>query len=192
MENPLASVLHINITYLQPIIRSLISREQHEKYLYNQSSHYRNVRLLMCAPRLLIEKWVCYLNTTLCLLLIVWTCYAMFQAKSNIRSAPASSALTLVSHRSHNARTANLLYLFIIYLYWAVSPAGMLRKKRNHTLIYYNKSYIHAKEERNGVQRRTKVTLGRTMMQALKLLLWLAKKAHPGMKWCWTVKKSRL
>ena len=30
-----------------------------------------------------------------------------FQAKNNIRSSPASTALAQVSHRSHNARTAN-------------------------------------------------------------------------------------
>ena len=35
-----------------------------------------------------------HLITTLCLLLAVRTCYAMFQAKNNIKSAPASSALT--------------------------------------------------------------------------------------------------
>ena len=36
-------------------------------------------------------------------------CWATFQAKNNVhvRSAPASSALTLVSHLSHNALTAN-------------------------------------------------------------------------------------
>ena len=30
-----------------------------------------------------------------------------FQANKNVRSTPASSALTQVSHQSHNARTAN-------------------------------------------------------------------------------------
>jgi len=41
------------------------------------------------------------------LLLAFRTCWATFQAKNNVRNTPASSALTLVSHRSHNAHTAN-------------------------------------------------------------------------------------
>ena len=40
-------------------------------------------------------------------LLALQTCWATFQAQNNIRSAPASSALTLVLHRRHNARTTN-------------------------------------------------------------------------------------
>ena len=62
----------------------------------------------------------------------------MFQAKNNVRSAPASSALTLASHQSHNACTAN--------------------------------RHLHGSGERMGVQRRTKVSFSRTMMQALELL----------------------
>ena len=61
-----------------------------------------------------------------------------FQANNNVWSAPAGSALTLVSHRSHNARTANC--------------------------------HIRAKGERNGVQRKTKVIFGKTMIWALELL----------------------
>ena len=34
-------------------------------------------------------------------------CWATFQANNNVRSAPASSALTLVLHQSHNVSTAN-------------------------------------------------------------------------------------
>ena len=37
-------------------------------------------------------------------LLTLQTCW---QAKNNVRSAPASSALTLVSHQSHNTHTTN-------------------------------------------------------------------------------------
>ena len=40
-------------------------------------------------------------------LLVLQTCWTTFQTKSNIRSTPASSALTLVSHRSHNTLTEN-------------------------------------------------------------------------------------
>ena len=38
------------------------------------------------------------------LLLALW---ATFQLKNNIRSAPASTALTLASHQSHNTHTTN-------------------------------------------------------------------------------------
>jgi len=70
-------------------------------------------------------------------------CWATFQAKDNVRSAPASSALTLVSHQSHSAHSANR------------HPCGS--------------------RQRNGAQRRTKVSLSRTIMQSLKRL-WLAKR----------------
>ena len=40
-------------------------------------------------------------------LLTLQTLWATFQAKNNARSAPASTAYTLVSHQSHNARTVN-------------------------------------------------------------------------------------
>ena len=70
-----------------------------------------------------------------------------FQAKSNVRTAPACTALTYVSHQSHNMRTANC--------------------------------HLRSKGERNGVQRRTKVSFGRTIMQALELLQ-LAKRHDSG------------
>jgi len=40
-------------------------------------------------------------------LLALQTCWVTFQAKNNVRNIPASSALTVVLHQSHNARTAN-------------------------------------------------------------------------------------
>ena len=40
-------------------------------------------------------------------LLALQTLSATFQAKNNIRNAPASTVLTLVLHRSHNVPTAN-------------------------------------------------------------------------------------
>ena len=78
------------------------------------------------------------------LLLEVWTCWAMFQAKNNVRSASASPALTLVSHRSHNMRTTN--------------------------------RHLHTKGKKNAAQRRKKISFSWTMMRALELLLWLAKR----------------
>ena len=71
-------------------------------------------------------------------LLALWTCWETFQTKSSARNAPASSALTLVSHWSHSAHTTN--------------------------------RHLHCRGERNGAQRRTKVSCGRTMMQPLELL----------------------
>jgi len=58
-------------------------------------------------------------------------------SKNNAGSTPASSALTLVFHQSHNVHTANR------------HPCGS--------------------GERNGAQRRTKVSFGRTMMELLRL-----------------------
>ena len=63
---------------------------------------------------------------------------AIFQSKNNVSSAPASTALAQVSHRSHNAHTSN--------------------------------RHQCGSGERNGAQRRTKVSFGKTMMQALELL----------------------
>ena len=63
-----------------------------------------------------------------------------FQAQNNVRSTPASSALTLVLHRSHNMHITN--------------------------------RHLRGSGERNGAQRRTKVSF---MMQVLELL-WLAKR----------------
>jgi len=68
---------------------------------------------------------------TLCFTSSSLNVWLIFQAKNNGRSAPACTALTEVSHWSHNAR---------------------------------------GKGERNGVQRRTKVSFGKTMMQTLELL----------------------
>ena len=62
-------------------------------------------------------------------LLAIRTRWATFQAENNIRSAPASSALILVSHQSHNACTANC--------------------------------HLCGSGERNGAQRRTKVSFGK-------------------------------
>ena len=48
-------------------------------------------------------------GVSLCLALVLAfrTCWATFQTENNVRSAPASSALILASHQSHNARTTN-------------------------------------------------------------------------------------
>ena len=78
------------------------------------------------------------------LLLAFWACWETFQGANNVRSASANSALTLVSHWSHNAHAAN--------------------------------RYLHSSGESNGAQKRTKVSFGRIMMQALQLLLRLVRR----------------
>ena len=51
----------------------------------------------------------CGISMTLCFvsLLALRTLWATFQAMNNVRSAPASTTITLVSHRSHNVSTEN-------------------------------------------------------------------------------------
>jgi len=70
----------------------------------------RNVRSLKHVPHLSIKVGVSLthgVSLRLILLLAFQTSWATFQVKNNIRSAPASSALTRVLYRSHNARTPN-------------------------------------------------------------------------------------
>jgi len=91
-------------------------------------------------------KWVCHLNTVYHYASFTsrsLNFWLPFQGKNNVRSTPACTTLSYVSHQSQNEHTANC--------------------------------HLHSKGERNGVQRRTKVSFGRTMIQALKLLR-LAKK----------------
>ena len=65
----------------------------------------------MLAPHLRILKVGVSLDHNASLrfvsLITLRTCWEKFQTQNNTRSIPASSALTLVSHRSHNARTPN-------------------------------------------------------------------------------------
>ena len=63
------------------------------------------------------------------------TLEATFQAKNNLKSAPAITALAQVLHRSHNARTTN--------------------------------RHLCGSGERNGAQRRAKVSFDKAMMQVL-------------------------
>ena len=63
------------------------------------------------------------------LLLALRTLEAMFQAKNNVGSTPASTALAQVLHRSHNSHTANC--------------------------------HVRGSVERNGAQRRTKVSFSK-------------------------------
>ena len=64
-------------------LRSVINGEQHEKYWSR------------CTVSLCFISFLCSL------------CWVKFQAENDLRSAPASSALSLVSHQSHNVLTAN-------------------------------------------------------------------------------------
>jgi len=70
-----------------------------------------NVRLLKCMPHLLILKVGVSLDhgVSLCFvsLLALHMRWAIFQAKNTIKNSPASSALTLVSHRNQYVCTTN-------------------------------------------------------------------------------------
>jgi len=134
-------------------LRSPINREQHEKHLYNQSSHYWKCEVhnrQSTHPNYWYKSGCVAL--TWCIItfhfafssLNVWL---IFQAKNNVRSTPACTALIQVLHWSHNARTLT--------------------------------HHLHGSGERNGVQRRIKVSFGRTMVQMLKLLR-LAKRSVTG------------
>ena len=48
-------------------------------------------------------------------------------------------------------------------------PALTQVSRQSHNVRTVN-CHLHSKEERNGAQRKTKVSFGRTMMQALELL----------------------
>ena len=90
-------------------LRSIINREQHEKYLYNQSRKIWNVWSYKRALHSSILKWVCCVICITMLCFAFSSCCATFKVKNNIISIPASSALTLVLHQSHNACTTNRL-----------------------------------------------------------------------------------
>ena len=45
--------------------------------------------------------------------LACWTCWATFKVNNKVRSAPASCALTLASHQSHNVRTTLVTYMAV-------------------------------------------------------------------------------
>ena len=66
-----------------------------------------------CTPQLSIKKWVCL---SIMLLYhygwqLLWTHWVTIRAKNSIKNAPASAALTQVSHQSHNACTTNRCHL---------------------------------------------------------------------------------
>ena len=131
MENPLAI-----FSQLRSIINGVSLKLIHPLW------KIWNVPSLKNTPHILILKVGVSFDhdVSLCFvsLLALQTCWAMFQAKNNIRSAPASSALTLVLQQSHKTYTTN--------------------------------HHQRSSGERNEAQRRTKVSFGRTMMQALELL----------------------
>jgi len=85
VENPLASTFFVFL-HFQPIACSFIDREQHEKHLYNQTSHYGKYGMhdrQSACPGYLYEKWVYHLN-------IVYHyasfCFQLFERLANIPS----------------------------------------------------------------------------------------------------------
>jgi len=83
------------------------------------------------------------------LLLALRAGWEAFQAKNNVRSAPASSALTLVSHQSHNARTANC----------HVRGSGVRNRAQMRTKVCFGRTMMQALELlqlANGMSPQTK------------------------------------
>ena len=120
----------------QYALYSLIFSPLHSiKGISTITGHYGKYRILDCQSKcpcycgyVALTWYICFSSSK------VWL---TFQA-NNLISAPASAALSEVSHQSHNTCTAN--------------------------------RHLRGSVERNGVQRRTKISFGRTMMQALELL----------------------
>ena len=84
-----------------------VSLLKHEKYLYNQCSHYTIVKV--CIPLIdRISGCVAWSQgiTTLHFQLL-WTFWVTFQPKISVRSIPTTSALTQVSQWSHYVHTTN-------------------------------------------------------------------------------------
>ena len=130
---------HASYKLIFNLLYSIINREQYESISTINPAivEIQNNRSLKNAPHLLILKWVCHLITLYRYVSFRFQLFKHFGSipsnnkKTNVRSTPASTALTLVSHQSHNVCNANR------------HPCGS--------------------GERSGAQRRTKVSVGRTM-----------------------------
>ena len=139
-------------------LHSIINGEQHEKYLYNKFSHYGKYKNFNCEdtrPSFWFKSGCVAWSqsiTILCLRLL-WPLWVTFQVKDSVRSAPASTTLTQVSHWSDDVC--------------------------NH--------HLRGKGERNGAQRRTKVSHDASIGATA-----IGEKAPLGVKWNWLVKKSSL
>ena len=91
-------------------LRNFMNAELYEKYLCNQSSHYGNKKCSIvkaCPSFIYLKVCVPFDHGALLRIILLLAFWATFHEKNNVRNAPASSALTLVLHRSHNTRTAN-------------------------------------------------------------------------------------
>jgi len=155
----LASTLRIHI--FSPLC-SVINREQHEKHLCNQTSHYGKYGMHDCQsthPSYWYKSGcvtLAWCISTLCFASSSSNIWLPFQAKNNVRSAPCLQCIYVSLTPSHNARTTN--------------------------------RHLHGKGERNGVQRKqSKLWYDASIGAAA-----VGKKAHLRMKRRWTVKKSRL
>ena len=109
----LINLWHTSYLLIFSPLHSFINREQYEKHLYNQSSQYRKYGIFncrsMCPIFWLKSRCVTWPGVFLCFISLpaLQTLWVTFQAKNNIRSTPASTTLTQVSHWSHNTHIAN-------------------------------------------------------------------------------------
>ena len=92
---------------------SIINREQYEKHLYNQSSHFKNYRGFASQRACLNLKIRCNIMLRFQLF---WTCFVIFQAKNSVRNASTSNAAT-------NSRTEAMLNVPPIVTYTVLEKA---------------------------------------------------------------------
>ena len=94
--NPLASTLHINSFSAYCAVLKMENSMKVSLQSIQPLWKIRNVRSLKHAPHLSMDVSLDLYHYMLCFISSV--CWATFQAKNNVKSAPDSSALTPVSH----------------------------------------------------------------------------------------------
>ena len=128
-------------------VRSIINGEHYEKYLYNQSSHYEKYGMSDCFCAFINLKVDVSLNHGVSLHFVL---------------LPVLWTCWSTFQAKNNVRSTS------------VSSSLTLVSHRSHNLCTVN-CHLRGSGERNGTQRKTKLSFGRTMMQTLELLL-LAKR----------------
>ena len=108
-RNPLASMLRIH--WFQPITQ-LYKRTKAWKASLWSIQPLRKIWKVWLLRHTLVINWnsgcvTWSWCTTMLHFQLLRTLRVTFQVENSVRSTPASTALTLVSHRSHNAHTTN-------------------------------------------------------------------------------------
>ena len=146
-------------------LHSVINLEQYKKHHYNHSSHYGKYEMLDC--------WSTCPNHQ-----FISDCVARFWCITMLRfQLPQTHWVT--SQTKNSVRGA------------LASTALTQVSRWNHN-VHNPNCHLHSKGERDAAQRRTKVSFGRTNMQALELLQLVGEKARLWMKQPWLVNKLSL